>query len=288
MMHKNKLSLTIVIPAYNEERHLAACLDSIAAQTVAPDEVIVVNNNSTDGTTEIASRYSFVTVIHESEQGLIPARNAGFNKATAILLARINADVELLPDWVARVISDFTEMNIAGLTGPAVTKLLPSLSIWHTTLWSRIYFLMTDAFFGVPIMWGANMVITKQVWQDIRGKANPSDAVVHEDQDLSLLILSVGKRCFRDNSLLVKTDEQSYQYWPKLYEYLRRCWQTKAVHKQLGTYASTSIVRIPLGRRIPNVIVALPVSLIFVIYSLIAYAWMKAYYFVVGILSRRI
>ena len=53
-MAQKALTLSIVIPVFNEERYIKACLDSIAAQTVKLDEVIVVDNNSTDKTVLIA------------------------------------------------------------------------------------------------------------------------------------------------------------------------------------------------------------------------------------------
>jgi glycosyltransferase involved in cell wall biosynthesis len=277
-MHKNKLSLAIVIPAYNEERHLAACLESIAAQTVPPDEVIVVDNNSTDSTAAVAKKYPFVTLITEAKQGLIPARNAGFNKAKSTLLARINTDVTLAPDWIAHVLYDFSNNEIAGLTGPAQTKLLPSLSLWHTTIWSKIYFLMSDAFFKVTVLWGANMVITAEVWQQIRPKAHLDDKVVHEDQDLSLLLAASGGKSMRDNRLIVRTEEQSYQYWPKLKEYLLRRWHTKRLHQQIGTYLSPDMVTISVVRGICYTVVALPLSLLFVVYSFCAYGVIRFYH----------
>ena len=56
-------SLSIIIPVYNEESHLRQCLDAIAKQIEKPDEVIVVDNNSTDETVQIAKSFSFVKVL---------------------------------------------------------------------------------------------------------------------------------------------------------------------------------------------------------------------------------
>ena len=94
------LTLSIIIPAYNEERHLPDCLDAIAKQTVAPYEVIVVNNNSTDRTLEIAEEYDFVKVVKQKEQGLIASRNYGFDKASGELIARLDADSIIDRNWV--------------------------------------------------------------------------------------------------------------------------------------------------------------------------------------------
>jgi glycosyltransferase involved in cell wall biosynthesis len=69
MLNKT-LSLTIVIPVFNEQNHISACLEAIAAQTAMPDEVIVVDNNSTDKTVQIAKQFAFVKIIKEKRQGV--------------------------------------------------------------------------------------------------------------------------------------------------------------------------------------------------------------------------
>jgi glycosyltransferase involved in cell wall biosynthesis len=56
MIQSNIRRVSIVIPVYNEAPRLGACLEAIALQTAAPYEVIVVDNNSSDGTREVAAR----------------------------------------------------------------------------------------------------------------------------------------------------------------------------------------------------------------------------------------
>ena len=97
------LSLSIVIPVYNEEHHIRACLDAIAAQTVRPDEVIVVDNNSTDRSMEIVQEYPFVRIVREPRQGIVYTRNAGFDAAKCAIIGRIDGDTVLPVNWVARV-----------------------------------------------------------------------------------------------------------------------------------------------------------------------------------------
>jgi glycosyltransferase involved in cell wall biosynthesis len=88
-------NISIVIPVYNEAERIAACLESIAAQTVTPLEVIVVDNNSTDATVSIARSFPFVRVITAKCQGVIHARNRGFNAARGEIIGRIDADTRL-------------------------------------------------------------------------------------------------------------------------------------------------------------------------------------------------
>ena len=72
------LTISVVIPAWNEEKYIEEALDLIAKQTIQPLEVIVVDNNSVDNTVAIAKRKG-ARVIKEARQGITPARNAGFN-----------------------------------------------------------------------------------------------------------------------------------------------------------------------------------------------------------------
>ncbi len=74
------LQISFVVPAYNEKALIASCLDSIRseiAHTGCPAEIIVVDNNSTDGTRRIASSVPGVVVVDEPQRGLVQARKAG-------------------------------------------------------------------------------------------------------------------------------------------------------------------------------------------------------------------
>src|SRR5437868_5512986 len=111
------MNVSIVIPVYNEADRLADCLEAIARQTVRPLEVIVVDNNSTDNTLEVAERYSFVTLLNEPKQGVVHARNTGFNAVTADIIGRIDADTILPADWVAQIEKIMLNKGISAVSG---------------------------------------------------------------------------------------------------------------------------------------------------------------------------
>lgn len=190
-MNNNSLTLALVIPVYNEERYLKPCLDAIAAQSVKPDEVIVVDNNSTDKSAEIACGYDFVTLIREPRQHQVFAQAAGFNYAKSDILGRIDADSFLPADWVKNVKAAFSERpELTAVTGDAdpydVFFRKTALLIFHT------YYSIADRLAGHKLLWGANFALKKAAWEsvkeDVRMKGD-----IWEDYDLAFCLAKLGK-----------------------------------------------------------------------------------------------
>lgn len=231
------LKVSVIIPVYNEERHITACLDALTAQTTAPDEIIVVDNNSTDQTAELAKKYKGVIIVKEKEQGLIAARNRGFREASGDILCRIDADAVLTPDWTERVHSGFSsDPELAGMTGLALTRVLPRIPALRTTFYSMGYFWWTWYLFRGQVLWGANMAVRRSWWEKVRGDIQLDNQAVHEDQDLSLCLLARGGQIKLDKSMLIVTDGQTYNYAPKLISYIRRAVNTRRLARAAGRF----------------------------------------------------
>jgi len=179
------MKLSLVIPVYNEAAYLAACLDSIAQQTILPDEVIVVDNNSSDNTAAIAGRYPFVRVITEPRQGIVWARNAGFEAAQGDIIGRIDADSRLPAGWVQTVKQIFTDNQLlAALTGPGTFY---DIKGGHFAGWLQVLFYqwLQSPAMGGYCLWGSNMALRKTSWQAVR-TACSTRIDIDEDIDLSL------------------------------------------------------------------------------------------------------
>ena len=94
------MRISFVVPAFNEEAYLSACVESILRQTRVcgvSTEIVVVNNASNDRTREIALAFSEVKLVDEPRKGLTHARQAGFDACTGELIANVDADSRL-PD----------------------------------------------------------------------------------------------------------------------------------------------------------------------------------------------
>lgn len=264
-MIKHKPTVAVVIPAHNEEKHIKSCLDSLMSQTVPVDEIIVVSNASTDNTATIAEQFTNVTVINIAEKGITKARNIGFNKANCEIIARLNADVVCPPNWNERLLKVFSNQDVWAVAGVAKTMLIPIWPYLYTSFWSRIYLIMAEAYFAVPILWGANMAIKKSTWDEVKENICLNDADVHEDQDISLHIAIAGGKIARDYRLTVSTSEKSYFSWAKFKQYNQLRKKTKLSHKSLIN--SPNVKRINILRRLWKIIYAGIPSTIFTIAS---------------------
>jgi SAM-dependent methyltransferase len=99
--------VSLVITTYNHAHFLADAIDSVMEQTVRPDEVIVVDDGSTDMPGDIVRRYPGVTYIRQENQGLAAARNTGWKAASGQFVAFLDADDKLCPKAIATNLQQF-------------------------------------------------------------------------------------------------------------------------------------------------------------------------------------
>jgi len=224
----NTLTVSIVIPVYNEENYLKDCLDSIAEQTVRPLEVFVVDNNSSDLSVTIAARYPFVTLLHEKRQGQVFARAKAFNKAKGDILGCIDADSILPEDWVANMQEEFRDGSIVAVTGDADPYDTPFKSaagavfrFYHTTV-SRLAS-------GHAMLWGANCALRRSAWKKIRSQVSYRRDV-WEDYEMSFLLARLGTIVHDPGIKLGCSFRAAHQSLAKQYEYQFRAVRTYALN----------------------------------------------------------
>jgi len=108
---------SVVVPAFNAEATLGACLDSLANLNYPDYETIVVDDGSSDSTAEVAARAG-VRVLRAEHRGLAAARNSGIEAAAGSCVAFIDADARADSDWLYHLVETFTRRDAAAAGGP--------------------------------------------------------------------------------------------------------------------------------------------------------------------------
>src|ERR1700690_1947186 len=106
------MKISFVIPAYIKEHYIGDCIDAILSEKKANTydvEIIVVNNASTDNTADVLKQYRDITVVNESEKGLVRARRAGFMASNGDLIANVDADTRITAGWLRKVMRAFED-----------------------------------------------------------------------------------------------------------------------------------------------------------------------------------
>lgn len=181
------MTISVVIPAYNEENMLAECLRSLQTQTRPADEIIVVDNNSTDKTAAIARQFS-AKVIRESQQGIFPAARAGYNAATGDIIARCDADSRLPAHWLATIEQTMEgHPDISALTGPGTFYGTNSIAAMLAQVWYMYpYFLLVGAAIAKWPLFGSNCAFRRSTWIAVRDSVHADRTDIHDDIDLSV------------------------------------------------------------------------------------------------------
>jgi len=191
----NKPFFSIIIPAYNEEKYLTACLKSVFNQNSPKSqyEVIVVDNASTDKTPQIARKFNKVILVSEPKKGLIRARNKGLDISRGKIIINLDADCIVPKGWLKKIKKKFqNNKNLVLLTGPYLSQkgennFIDSLSIKMVNFFYK-------NFNKLIAYWGGNTAVKKSALIRIGGYnlSNP----YHDELSLLSKLNKIGKLTF--------------------------------------------------------------------------------------------
>ncbi len=200
------MKFSIIIPTYNRLSQLQATLESVYNQTINDFEVIVVDDGSSDGTSEFLNtvlRKNF-NVIHQTNKGPASARNSGIKIAKGELLAFTDDDCIVPNDWLARFESIFNNTNadvVAGFVQNASRSVFSAISQYIINYSvAYLYKMHTNTSFFTS----NNIAYRKQVIMDAGGFDERFKNAGGEERLLNFKIILNGKKIFFDPELKVK------------------------------------------------------------------------------------
>ncbi|MDM7989170.1 glycosyltransferase family A protein [Arthrobacter sp. zg-Y877] len=206
-------TISVVIPAHNDAVMLAACLRALSVQTRVPDEVLVVDNASTDETASVC-RAAGVRRVYEPEVGVAAATFRGLDEAGGNWLARLDADSVPPPDWLERLETDLESCGEdTAVTGPGEFYGSGPVIKWLAeTLYIGGYRWSMTLLMGHPPLFGSNFGLHRSMWKRLSGRVHRGDPRVHDDLDLSYQLRPGMGVCW-DPGLRVGVSARPFNTW---------------------------------------------------------------------------
>ena len=185
-------TVSIVVPAHNEEALLPRCLDALLGQDYAgPIEVIVVDSGSTDRTAELAGRPG-VTVLREPLPGYRTALTRGFEAARGEIIACTDADSEVPRHWVSRLVQEYQDHPDVVSVGGAIDF---NGANWKGGLISRVILPVINRVDRSgprgPHLWGANFSVRREAF--LRSGGFNQDFELQADTEISERLRDYGR-----------------------------------------------------------------------------------------------
>lgn len=181
--------VSVVIPVRDDARHLERCLAALAGQTVAPLEVVVVDNASTDDSAAVALAHG-ARLVSEARVGIPAAAAAGYDAATGAVIARLDADSVPPADWVQQVQEALARRpDVVAVTGVGVFRDAPPvLRRLLSVLYLGSYYLLGGLAAGHHVLWGSSMAVRRSAWEQVSATVHREDPELHDDMDLALTL----------------------------------------------------------------------------------------------------
>jgi glycosyltransferase involved in cell wall biosynthesis len=203
------IKISVIIPAFNEEKFLGNCLLSLKEQDFKDFEIIVVDNNSTDKTGEIAKKLGAILVF-EKNQGIAFARNKGAKIAKGEILVFTDADTILPKNWLSRIKEEFEKDKELIAFGGSCQFYSGPISVRLASKFLLKPFLFLDKFFsgGFNLM-GCNMAIKKKAFFKVGGFNE--NLKLNEDVEISYRLREIGKVKL-DPNFKVKTSGRRFRH----------------------------------------------------------------------------
>ena len=183
--------MSIVIPAYNEGEFIRATLKSILNQTYKNFELIVVDNNSTDNTAQVAKEYR-ARVVYEKQKGVAAARQAGFFASKGHIIATTDADAVVPENWLEKIAGEFEkDEKLVGFSGLSRLYSGPVQARAAARYLFYPFWFIDKIFSSGWNMLGSNMAVRRDAFLKIGGFR--TNLTLGEDVDLAQRLKSVGK-----------------------------------------------------------------------------------------------
>lgn len=195
------MKISVIIPAYNEEKYLPKTIKSLQNLKRTPDEILIVDGGSTDKTAEVA-KAAGARVITVAHRGIGYAREQGLKAVKNDVVAFTDADTQVPDNWLAVIEETLSKSGVVGLFGsfrvPDGWWLYRGYINILQPFFNQIYW-----WFGVPMAPGQNIAF----WRDkaIAAGGFPEDYKIAEDIEMARRLMTQGKVIYKSNLIVISS-----------------------------------------------------------------------------------
>jgi cellulose synthase/poly-beta-1,6-N-acetylglucosamine synthase-like glycosyltransferase len=236
--------VSILIPAYNEEKYIGKCLDSIMAIKSEEIEIIVCDNNSTDTTCAIIKRYPTVQLVHETKVGPNAARQKAFVYSTGEIIATLDADCIVPKNWIVCATKHFQNQKVIGVSGVCIfngtSTLRIALAFTTNYVMRFFHWLLHRVLKNGAIMPSANAWMRRSALIAIGGFN--TDIAFHGDDTHTAYELAKKGIIIYDPKVVVTTSARRFDqggWWTTSYRYIGNFVSTWLRNKQITSEKNT-------------------------------------------------
>lgn len=246
-------SVSLYICCYNRAELLRRALITVQKQTLAPSELLVVDDGSTDGTGDVALSLGAQVIRHEVNRGVAAGRNSAIKQAHGELIANLDSDLEADPFWLECLVSSWLEQPSAALCGMLFEKLTLSVA-------NRFRETAMSLHHGQKVrddthFFGSNGLLSRGFYEQL-GLYNETYNRAYDDTDFSQrlkndkskIIYDPRALCFHLKDDTLRSVIETYYYyrapnfergtwfdsWPMLLKKLNACamWELDRIHEE--------------------------------------------------------
>lgn len=177
------MKYSFIIPVFNEEKYIEACIQSIKKQAERDFEIIVVDNGCRDKTIKIAKKLGAI-VVKENKSGISFARNRGAKEAKGDIYCFVDVDGLLSNNWLAEVKKTLVNLKVSAVSGLNIFKSKSFLKILLYNIYTVIVYgivVFLSLIFSKTCLVGNNLAIKKELFWKLGG----FEPVIGEDYWLS-------------------------------------------------------------------------------------------------------
>jgi len=210
------MKISVIIPAYNEEKYLRQTLEAILVQDYPDFEIIVIDNASTDRTSEIARSFQSrgVNVFLETNKGTMWACERGRKEATGEIIVRMDADCLPGKDWLSKGAAFFNNLKVAVVSGPYdYYDAAPFFRSAALNVQKYVYVPLNQIFQKMKVKAGITVggnTFMRASALDAIGGFNTSITFYGDDTDLPKRMSKLGKIVF-SKDVVIKTSARRFK-----------------------------------------------------------------------------